>query len=148
MRLLRQLPFIIIGLSLVTAATAQRRSVGDVLLLPEAQAELALKGDDYLLVGVRGPLRTQTPSGLDRLGLNLGYERFWDEQWSGGATLRTDFYNGYSSVAPDVGRLYADFTPELFLRHWNTLGGFNFRQRLGVEYFVAGVENAESRPAT
>jgi hypothetical protein len=31
-----------------------------------------------------------------------------------------------------------DTTPELYVRHWNTLGGFNFRQRLGLEYNIPG----------
>ncbi|WBO83460.1 hypothetical protein [Hymenobacter yonginensis] len=134
---------------LATAATAQRRSVGSTLLLPEVQAELALTGDDYILLGVRGPISTGTFQGttLEQVGLNLGYERFWNEQWSGGATLRSDFYK----VERDGGSrngLYTNLTPELFVRHWNTLGGFNFRQRLGVEVFVPTEEGAESRAIT
>jgi hypothetical protein len=77
----------------------------------------------------------------------VGYERFWDQQWSGGATLRTEFYDAYSGGG-DVSKLYVDVVPELFLRHWNTLGGFNFRQRLGVEYYVPGGKNSESRALT
>lgn len=132
-----------------TAATAQRRSVGSTLLLPEIQAELALKGDDYLLLGVRGPISTGSYKGttLDQLGLNLGYERFWNEQWSGGATLRTDVYSAYRN-GTDVSRLYVNTTPELFVRHWSTIGAFNFRQRLGVEYFVPGGDDAKSRAIT
>jgi hypothetical protein len=134
---------------LATTAAAQRRSVGSILLLPEVQAELALKGDDYVLLGVRGPISTGSYKGttLDQVGLNIGYERFWNEQWSGGATLRTDFYSTYRNGG-DVSYLYVNVTPELFVRHWNTIGGFNFRQRLGVEYFMPGGDNAESRAIT
>jgi len=130
------------------SATAQRRTISSTLLLPELQTEFALKDDDYLLVGLRAPLLTAS-SGIDlqRLGLNVGYERFWDQQWSGGATLRAEFYNGYSGGG-DVGKLYTDLVPELFVRHWSTLGSFNFRQRLGIEYFVPGGENSESRAIT
>ena len=39
------------GVSLATGATAQRRYVSDVVLVPEAQVEVALKGADYLLAG-------------------------------------------------------------------------------------------------
>jgi hypothetical protein len=129
-----------------TTATAQRRGVGDLVLLPEVQAELALKGDDYVLLGVRGPLKTEGTKGLERLGFNLGYERFWNQSWSGGATLRADFYEGYGGG--DVSKLYTDLTPELFVRHWNTLGRFHFRQRFGVEYFSPGGENTEGRALT
>lgn len=133
----------------VSAASAQRRFVGSTVLLPEVQAELALKGDDYVLLGLRGPITTGDFDGtnLDQVGLNLGYERFWSTAWSGGATLRADFYEYYRGGS-DVQRLQADVTPEVFVRHWNTLGRFNFRQRLGAEYFIAGGESADSRALT
>lgn len=134
---------------LSTAATAQRRIVANTVLLPEIQAEMALKGDDYVLLGLRGPVSTGNYNGttLDQVGLNLGYERFWNTAWSGGATLRADLY----TVNLDGGNsngLYSDITPEVFVRHWNTIGSFNFRQRLGVEYFVPGQSNSESRALT
>ena len=130
-------------------ATAQRRSVGDVQLLPEVQAELALKGDDYVLLGVQGLLNTQSPTGadLDRIGFNFGYERFWNQQWSGGATLQANSYNNQSDGISGS-KLRSDFIPELFVRHWNTLGSFNFRQRLGVEYFISGGKNTQDRALT
>ncbi|UOQ65620.1 hypothetical protein [Hymenobacter volaticus] len=140
---------LVLGLFSAISVTAQRRSVDDTRLLPEVQTEVALKGDDYLLVGLRTPLLTGTASGVevDRVGLNVGYERFWTQQWSGGATLRAEFYDAYSRGG-DVSKLYADVVPELFVRHWNILGGFNFRQRLGVEYYIPGGESSESRAIT
>ena len=148
MRYLYYLP-LVLGFFSAVSATAQRRTVSNTLLLPELQTEVALNGDDYLLIGLRTPLLTGTSHGLEveRVGLNLGFERFWDQQWSGGATLRTEFYDAYSGGS-DVSKLYVDVVPELFLRHWNTLGGFNFRQRLGVEYYVPGGNNSESRAIT
>ena len=140
---------LVLGLFSTVSATAQRRTVSNTLLLPELQTEVALKGDDYLLIGLRTPFAAGTSQGIDieRVGLNVGYERFWNQQWSGGATLRTEFYSAYSGGG-DVSKLYVDVVPELFLRHWNTLGGFNFRQRLGVEYYVPGGKNSESRAIT
>ncbi|HEX8428516.1 hypothetical protein [Hymenobacter sp.] len=147
MRYLYCLP-LVLSLFYSLSTAAQRRGVSSTLLLPELQTEFALKGDDYLLVGLRAPLFTASPGvDLQRLGLNLGYERFWDQQWSGGATLRLEFFNGYRGGG-DVGRLYTDLVPELFVRHWNTLGAFNFRQRLGVDYYVPGGERGESRAST
>ncbi|MCB2376133.1 hypothetical protein LGH70_00955 [Hymenobacter sp. BT635] len=122
-------------LAVSPAAKAQRRSVNNTLLLPELQVEYALRADDYLLVSLQGPTRVGSYNGtqLNQLGLQVAYEKFWNERWSGGATLRSAAYTTYRGGS-DVQRLYVDVTPELYLRHWNTVGQFNFRQRLGVEY--------------
>lgn len=145
--MLRQRYFLVLcALFLTFAAAAQRRSVQSTLLQPELQAEYALKGDDYALLGVRGAV-TETNSSrkdLDRLGINLAYERFWSDTWSGGFALRPDFYRDYRP-GTDVNKLYVDVTPELFVRHWNSLGSFNVRQRLSAEYFIPGAEGAEGR---
>lgn len=119
------------------AAQAQRRAVNSTLLLPEPQAEYALRGDDYLLLGLQAPTRTGGSDGteLNQLGLRLAYERFWNPGWSGGATLRGDAYTSFQGVSDDK-NLFFNITPELFVRHWNTLGKLNFRQRLGVEYTI------------
>ncbi|TGE19853.1 hypothetical protein [Hymenobacter elongatus] len=131
------------------SAQAQRNSVNNTLLLPELQAEVALHDDDYLLVSVQGPTRIGGFDGtqLDRLGLQLAYEKFWSERWSGGATLRGAAYGVYRGGS-DVQRLYVDGTPELFVRHWNTWGKFNFRQRLGLEYTFLSDPLAEGRAVT
>ncbi|QNE40651.1 hypothetical protein F1C16_14290 [Hymenobacter sp. NBH84] len=133
---------------LATSAIAQYRTVNDIRLLPQLQAEYALHGDDYLLVSLRNSINpTSDDDGLERLGVLLGYEKFWNAQWSGGATLGVDAYSVYRNGS-DVSRVYADLTPELFVRHWNTFGGFNFRQRLGVTYEVLGTPGSESRAQT
>jgi hypothetical protein len=131
------------------SARAQQRGVGNTVLLPELQAEYALHGDDYLLLSLQGPTRTGSYNGtqLNQLGLQLAYEKFWSEHWSGGATLRGAAYTGYRGGS-DVQRLYVDVTPELFVRHWNQLGKFNFRQRLGVEYTVPADPLIDGRALT
>ncbi|TGE21962.1 hypothetical protein E5K00_17035 [Hymenobacter aquaticus] len=129
-----------------SSAQAQRRTVGPTLLLPELQAEYALRQDDYLLLSVQGPTRTGSYDGtqLNQLGLRLGYERFWSPQWSGGGALRTDAYTSFQGVSDDK-NLFLNITPELYLRHWNTFGAVNFRQRLGVEYTVPGEPLVDGR---
>jgi len=129
-----------------TVATAQRRTVNSIRMLPQLQAEYALHGDDYLLLNLRGPIGT-AGDGLERLGVLVGYERFWNTQWSGGATLGIDTYR-VNLDGGNLNGLYTDLTPELFVRHWNTFGGFNFRQRLGVTYVVPGARGADSRALT
>jgi len=149
MRLYHYVLLAITWLICCTSTTAQRRSVGDEQLLPEVQAELALKGDDYVLLGVQGLINTQPSIGadLDRLGFTFGYERFWNQQWSGGATLQANFFTNQSDGISGS-ELRSDFIPELFVRHWNTLGSFNFRQRLGMEYLISGGENTQDRALT
>jgi hypothetical protein len=129
---------------IATAATAQRRSVGSTLLQPEVQTELALTGDDYALAAFNlGAQTVSSGSKFSTAQLRLGYEHFWNEQWSGGGLLNVYSYdNGYSN-----NRRRRDYTitPEAFVRHWNTLGSFNFRQRLSVEQQIALADDAESR---
>ncbi|QIL75924.1 hypothetical protein [Hymenobacter sp. HDW8] len=107
-----------------------------------------MSGDDYLFLGTNTPFSTGGFDGLslDRAGLNMGYERFWNTRWSGGATLGLSSYS--TTGGGDVSSLYVDVVPELFLRHWNTLGSFNFRQRMGVEYLIPGGVGNESRART
>ncbi|GAB2456209.1 hypothetical protein GCM10011375_04290 [Hymenobacter qilianensis] len=126
-----------------------RRVVNGLGLAPSLQAEYALSGDDYVFTGTNTPFSTGGFDGLDldRAGLNAGYERFWDTRWSGGATLGLSAYS-VNRNGGEVSPLEVDIAPELFLRHWNTLGSFNFRQRLGVEYLIAGGEGNESRART
>ncbi|GGE97274.1 hypothetical protein [Hymenobacter cavernae] len=115
-----------------------RRAVNSLEVWPELQAEYALEGDSYAWLGLNGPIATDNDTERKQLGLRAGYEHFWDAKWSGGGLLRLDSYSGAQSTR------YTDVTPEAYLRHWNTFGGFNFRQRLGLEYYIpAG--NAESR---
>ncbi|MBT9391947.1 hypothetical protein KLP40_02120 [Hymenobacter sp. NST-14] len=119
----------------VQNATAQRRSTANLVLLPEVQAEIALTGNDYVLVGVN--LVSQVNSGESTFAggqLRLGYEHFWTEHWSWGPTLR---------IGSDAGGGYGDFldlpgnlVPGALLRHTGTVGGFGFSQRLAAEYAV------------
>lgn len=124
----------VVGLMLASAASAQNRLVGDALLLPEAQVEAALKGDDYLLATFNLVCLTNGGAGSTFAGgqLRLAYEHFWSTQWSGGATLRVLGGGGYG---------YGDFigqsgniTPGVLLRHTSSIGSFLFGQRLGAEY--------------
>lgn len=132
-----------------TTAVAQRRAVNGISLLPTVQAEYALHGDDYLLLNVNSPITTgsSTGAGIDRLGLLLGYEHFWNTRWSGGATLGVGAYNTTRNGA-NVQYLAADVFPEVFARHWNTIGGFNFRQRIGLVYAIPGGQSGDSRALT
>ena len=127
---------LLLGLSLALPATAQtRRSVYGLQLWPELQAELALPGNDYLLLAVRGQNNTdnngsRSPNrflGFDERRVSAGYEHFWTEHWSGGATL------GYVSVND----IYV-LVPELLLRHRSQLGPLTFGQRLSFERTFPG----------
>ncbi|UOR05401.1 hypothetical protein MUN82_21050 [Hymenobacter aerilatus] len=135
-------------LATATVAIAQRRTVNDVALLPQLQAEYALHGDDYLLLNLRGLISPgRTGNGLERTGLQVGYERFWNTQWSGGATVgfKVSEDNRFST---DLNTFSPNLAPELFVRHWNTIGGFNFRQRLGVAYAVYSTQMVDNRAFT
>lgn len=115
------------------AASAQNRVVGDGPLLPEAQVEVALKGDDYLLATLNLTCLTNggSNSPFAASQLRLAYEHFWNEQWSGGATLRVlGGDHGYGDFIGQNGNI----TPGLLLRHTSNLGAFTFGQRLGAEY--------------
>ncbi|OGX82961.1 hypothetical protein BEN48_04155 [Hymenobacter glacialis] len=131
------------GLVVSLPAVAQRRNVANLSLQPEAQVELALKGNDYLLVGISALAPLNNVSGPTFAGgqLRLGYERFWSEKWSGGATLRVlgGPSDGYGDFIGQAGNLIAG----LLLRHTSTAGSFVFGQRLGAEYGTA--YNAQGR---
>ncbi len=117
---------------MASAATAQRRGVNDLLLVPEAQVELALKGADYVLAGFN--LIASPDGGATFAGgqLRLGYEHFWSQQWSAGATFRVLGGSNYSYG--DILGLEGNITPGLLVRHSGKIGAFNFGQRLGLEY--------------
>ena len=134
MHLLSQFLLIISCLVFTIAAQAQRRSVGDVLLVPEIQTELALQGDDYLLATFNLVLPTNGTSNSTFAGgqLRLGYEHFWNERWSWGGTLR--IIGGETQGYGDLVGLAGDVAPGLLLRHSGKIGSLNFGQRLGLEY--------------
>ena len=123
-----------------TAASAQTtRVVQSLRLWPEAQGEVVLKNGDYLLLTLRGE-RTLTDAsayqpirhlGFDAGQVRVGYEHFWNANWSWGATAR---FNGGSGQL-QVGNISGEtITPELLLRHRAPIfGGITFGQRLGVE---------------
>ncbi|WP_210521028.1 hypothetical protein [Hymenobacter terricola] len=118
------------GLAAHPAAAQTRRALYGLQLWPELQAELALPGNDYLLLAVRGQNITDNngfndPSrflGFDERRVTVGYEHFWDEHWSIGGTL------GYASFS----KIYV-VVPEFLLRHRSQLGPLTFGQRLSVE---------------
>lgn len=137
------------GLFVAGTASAQRRSTLGLVLLPEAQVEVALKGDDYLLAGVSLVTNPSGQGGSTFAGgqLRLGYEHFWSKQWSVGATLRVlgGEYDGYG----DFLGLGGNVTPGALLRHRGAIAGFTFGQRLGLEYAMtlanSSSANSESR---
>lgn len=132
---------VLVGPRFVAAQT--RHVTNDAEVLPEVQAEYALEGDNYGWLGLSGPVTASHNGGLRNIGLRVGYEHFWNTTWSGGGLLRFATYKSYRGGS-DTGGLVVDLAPEAYLRHWNTFGGFNFRQRLGLEYYVPAGE-AKSR---
>ncbi len=120
------------GLLCVQPVAAQvRRQVGNLQVWPELQAELALKNGDYLFLGVRGQRDVERSSsegdsrslGFDERRFTLGYEHFWNDNWSGGGTLRLESY-GNERLA---------LIPEALIRHRGSVGPLIFGQRLSLE---------------
>ena len=113
-------------------AQAQQRSVTDAVAVSEAQVELALPGNDYVLAAFQlaGGSGNTAPAMLNAQ-LRLGYEHFWTKHWSAGATLRVIDGNASLSELPG---LPGNIIPGVLLRHSGQLGQFSFGQRLGLEY--------------
>ena len=122
------------------AAAQTRRTVFGVQLWPEAQAEVALEGSDYLLISARGQQNTDNNGyadpnrflGFDQRRLSVGYEHFLSEHWSIGATLP---YIGF-------GKTYV-LLPEVLLRHRSPVGPLTFGQRLSLEHLFPGQTGAK-----
>ncbi|WP_151087282.1 hypothetical protein [Hymenobacter baengnokdamensis] len=113
-------------------ANATLRSVQAAQLWPELQGELALRNGDYLLLALRGEYDTDAAAarrlGFSARRVTLGYEHFWNSNWSWGATAR---YESGSSLNQ---RYYDIIAPELLVRHRSPVfGGFTFGQRLSLE---------------
>ena len=128
---------------LALPASAQtRRTVYGLQLWPELQAELALPGNDYLLLAVRGQNNTDNngfddPSrflGFDERRITAGYEHFWNEHWSVGGTL------AYISAS----KIYV-LVPEVLLRHRSPVGPLTFGQRLSMERTFPSPTNAKGQ---
>ena len=122
----------LLALPVVATAQTARTSAG-VSLMPEAQLEIALPGNDHVWLRLNG-VRVSDDASADRqLGFDqglvgAGYEHFWNERWSWGATATygqpiTTHYFRTNIV-----------TPGLLLRHRSSIGSFTFGQRLGLEY--------------
>ncbi|MBC6990827.1 hypothetical protein [Hymenobacter sp. BT491] len=140
------IPFLVIGscFTCVERSQAQtRRAVNETQLQPEAQAEIALEGDDYVYgaVNLLHSTGNNASNKFEQAQLHFGYEHFWNDRWSWGATLRGVSYGSGSNG------LDGAVLPELLIRHWNALGGFNFRQRLGLRYLVP-FQSGSSRAQT
>ena len=128
---------------LALPASAQtRRTLYGLQLWPELQAELALPGNDYLLLAVRGQHNTDNngfndPSrflGFDERRVTAGYEHFWNEHWSVGGTL------AYISAS----KIYV-LVPEVLLRHRSPVGPLTFGQRLSLERTFPSPTNAKGQ---
>jgi hypothetical protein len=128
-------PFILgallLTIGLAPAARAQtKRTVYGSQLWPELQAELALPGNDYLFLAVRGQNETDNNNlensgrvlGFDVRRVTAGYEHFWSQHWSVGGTL------GYVSATKSH-----VLVPEVLLRHRSPIGPLTFGQRLSLE---------------
>ena len=115
------------------AAAQTRRTISGLQLWPEVQAELALPGNDYLLLSARGQQNTDNNHligaepkrvlGFDEQRVNLAYEHFLSEHWSLGGTL------GYFTASSKDYVLI----PEVLLRHRSSIGPLTFGQRLSLE---------------
>lgn len=138
----RLLPLALLGAALLAlpAAAQTRRTVFGLQLWPEAQAEVALGGSDYLLFSARGQQNTDnngyaSPNrflGFDQRRLSVAYEHFLGEHWSVGGALP------YLSF----GKTYA-LLPEALLRHRGVLGPLTFGQRLSLEHLFPGQAGAK-----
>ncbi|UOQ98879.1 hypothetical protein MUN81_05165 [Hymenobacter sp. 5317J-9] len=140
-------PFLLaalLGLLLSWPVAAQtRRTVFGWQIWPEAQAEVALPtGNDYFLVALRGQSLTDNNGyndpnrvlGFDERRLTVGYEHFWNEHWSIGATAAyISAYNTYVLL------------PEVLLRHRSSVGPLTFGQRLSLERVIPGANGATAR---
>ncbi|MBH8559507.1 hypothetical protein [Hymenobacter negativus] len=143
----RILPLVLLSAALLArpAAAQTRRSTSGLQLWPEAQAELALPGNDYLLLSARGQQNTDNNHllggdpkrvlGFDEQRLNLAYEHFFGEHWSLGGTL------GYFSASTKDYVLI----PEVLLRHRSPVGPLTFGQRLSVERTFPSVTGAKGQ---
>ena len=135
MKRLTALLCLLVTLPALPAAAQTRRTVFGLQLWPEVQGEVALPGNDYLVLAVRGQHYTDRngtndPSrflGFDERRVSAGYEHFWDEHWSIGGTLAyASFSKSYVLV------------PEVLLRHRSPVAGFTFGQRLSIEQTLPG----------
>ncbi|AMJ67046.1 hypothetical protein [Hymenobacter sp. PAMC 26628] len=116
----------------VLPARAQTtRATNTLLLVPTAQAELALRNGDYVLLNV-GTSQFTNQNSLNQSFAAVSYEHFWGPKWSwGGRVLR---YGGGSSA----------LVPEVLLRHRAALGPLTFGQRLSVERrFYTGISSRD-----
>ena len=130
------------ALSARPAAAQTRRNTFGVQLWPEAQAEVALDGSDYLLISARGQQNTDNNHvlggnssrflGFDQRRLSVGYEHFLSEHWSLGAVLP------YISA----NKTY-ELRPEVLLRHRSPVGPLTFGQRLSLEHLFPGQTGAK-----
>ena len=140
----RFLSFVLLLAALLAqpALAQTRRTVYGLQLWPELQAELALPGNDYLLLAVRGENNTDNngfdnPSrflGFDERRVTAGYEHFWNEHWSVGGTLA---YTSFSKIYVLV--------PEVLLRHRSPVGPLTFGQRLSLERTFPSPTNAKGQ---
>ncbi|UOQ53289.1 hypothetical protein [Hymenobacter cellulosivorans] len=124
-------------LGTATATQAQRRVSYHLIFVPEVQAELLLGNNSLFLGFNRLALNANNRNGNTFVGgqVRADYEHFWNERWSGGATLRV-LRSRDEGLGDFIGQL-GNVTPGLLLRHRSTFGKFTFGQRLGAEYGIA-----------
>ena len=135
------------GLFCATTANAQRRYYRDLIIIPEVQAEWALKGNDYLVTSfnLRSLTGPASPGGtFAGAQLFVGYEHWLSEKWSWGPTLRLQGGDLIGFAGEGLG-LAGEITAGALLRHTGTIGSFRFSQRLGVEYSAPLDQYVEDR---
>lgn len=117
--------------AVVPARAQTARITNPLAVVPAAQAELALRNGDYLLLNV-GTTQFTSENYLDQTFAAVTYEHFWGPKWSWGGRAAAVRYGGGNLV----------LVPEVLLRHRSALGPLTFGQRLDVERrFDTGVSS-------
>ncbi|TPG67129.1 hypothetical protein EAH73_05170 [Hymenobacter nivis] len=108
--------------ALLPARAQTTRTTTPLALVPAAQAELALRNGDYLLLNV-GTAQFTSANYQNQTFAAVAYEHFWGPKWSwGGRAMALRYGSGSSALVPEV-----------LLRHRSALGPLTFGQRLGLE---------------
>lgn len=120
-------------LGVAGSALGQRKLNNPLQERTELQLELARQNGDYFWGSLHAQHSLGNPEPLFQYNwAQVGYEHFWSEHWSGGATARLISYKIYNFTGGTDFK--ASFRPELLLRHRGDVFGLTFGQRLSVDY--------------
>ena len=132
-------------LAVLPAAAQQRITNSLTPLVPQVQVEVPLKGNDYVVAAYSPVIYIGASAGtrFEKGQLSLSYEHFWNEHWSGGATLRhTPRFDQQNN---ELLGLPGSVVPGLLVRHRGAIGPVSFGQRLGVEYAITRYQLVENK---